>query len=213
MSDSRSPEYKIILLRHGESLGNAEGYHQGQAEFPLTETGISQVQALAKFWQKSGAKFTKIISSPQTRARMSAEIIANCLHCEIEFDPVWMERDNGLYAGLKHEEAQRKYPFPKFTPIYEKIGRSGESQWELFLRGGRAIQQLLFKPAGNYLVVSHGGLLNMTLKALLGIKPEANFQGPHFCFRNTSFASLVYIPDQQVWEIHAINSTPHLDCL
>lgn len=210
MSDSGSQEYQIILLRHGESLGNAEGYHQGQAEFPLTETGISQAQALAEYWQKTGAQFTKIISSPQTRARKTAEIIAKYLHCEIEFDPVWMERDNGLYAGLKHEEAQSKYPHPEFTPIYEKIGRSGESQWELFLRGGRAIQQLLYKPAGKYLVVSHGGILNMTLKALLGIKPEANFQGPHFRFRNSAFASLVYKPDQQLWEIKTINSTPHL---
>ena len=176
-----------------------------------SRSGISQAQALAAYWHQTGAQFTQIISSPQTRARKTAEIISNRLGCEIEFDPVWMERDNGLYAGLKHEEAQHKYPYPEFTPIYEKIGRKGESQWELFLRGGRAIQQLLNKPAGKYLVVSHGGILNMTLKALLGIQPEANFQGPHFRFRNSAFASLVYKPDQQVWEIHAINSTPHLD--
>lgn len=34
--------YHLTLLRHAESLGNAEGYHQGQAEFPLTDHGISQ---------------------------------------------------------------------------------------------------------------------------------------------------------------------------
>ncbi len=209
MTDSNLAEFHIILLRHGESLGNAEGYHQGQAEFPLTDTGLSQAHALADYWLDHGTYFDQIISSPQKRARQTAEIIANALGCEVEFDPIWMERDNGVYAGMSHKEAQIRYPYPEFIPIYERIGHTGESQWELYLRGGLAIQRVLYKQLGHYLVVSHGGILNMTLKAILGIMPQANFQGPRFRFRNTAFASLTYQPDQQVWEIIAVNSRPH----
>ena len=209
MISANKLEFHITLLRHGESKGNAEGYHQGQSEFPLTEKGRSQARSLADYWQKKRVQFSQIISSPQMRARETAEIIAKRLCCEIKFESIWMERDNGLYAGMKHEEAMIRYPHPEYIPIYERIGRTGESQWELYLRGGKAIQQILYKPIGNYLVVSHGGILNMTLKAILGIMPEANFQGPHFRFRNTAFASLVYKAYPQTWEVHAINAMPH----
>lgn len=209
MPNSDSTIFNIVLLRHGESLGNAEGYHQGQAEFPLTEIGFSQAKALADYLLTHGDRFDQMISSPQLRARQTAEVIAQTLGCKIEYDPIWMERDNGVYAGMSHKEAQVKYPYPEFVSIYERIGLTGESQWELYLRGGQAIQRVLYKKPGSYLVVSHGGILNMTLKAILGNPPQANFQGPHFRFRNTAFASLTYQPDVQVWEITAINARPH----
>jgi len=209
MSESKLGEFYLILLRHGESIGNAEGYHQGQAEFPLTETGIAQAKALGNYWKTNGIIFNLIISSPQSRARQTAEIIAQTLGCQVEFDSIWMERDNGVYAGMHQNEAQEKFPYPSFVPVYEPIGHSGESQWELFLWGGRAIQGVLFKTPGHYLVVSHGGILNMTLKAILGIMPQANFQGPRFRFRNTAFTSLTYNPDQQIWTVNAVNSRPH----
>ena len=91
--------YQITLLRHAESIGNANGYHQGQAEFPLTDRGRLQAQALATYWQDHGTTFDQIIASPQSRTRETAEIIAAALQKQIEYDPVWKERDNGVYAG------------------------------------------------------------------------------------------------------------------
>ena len=210
MIESHPPSYFIVLLRHGESVGNAEGYHQGQSEFPLTEKGRKQVQALAHHWKKNGRSFDKVIASPQTRARQTAEILTDQLGLEIEFDKLWMERDNGVYAGLHQDEARVKYPYPDFIHIYTPIGKKGESQWELYLRGGRAIQSILHHPPGDFLIVSHGGILNMTLHAILGIPPQANFQGPRFRFRNTAFATLTYYPENHNWNIEGINHHPHL---
>jgi bisphosphoglycerate-dependent phosphoglycerate mutase len=39
------PRYFITLLRQGESVGNGERRIQGQAGFPLTETGRAQASA------------------------------------------------------------------------------------------------------------------------------------------------------------------------
>jgi len=201
--------YSFTLLRHGESVGNAEGIHQGQSDFSLTERGIAQAHALANRWVSAQVSFDVIISSPLARARQTAEIISQVLHLPLEFDPVWMERDNGVMAGMYAEEAREKYPRPPFIHPYQPIGITGESQWELYLRGGRAVKSLLDRPPGSYLVVSHGGLLNMVFYAILGIPPQANFHGPRFRFRNTAFATLTYDPAEHNWHVWGVNDHAH----
>jgi 2,3-bisphosphoglycerate-dependent phosphoglycerate mutase len=202
--------YNLTLLRHGESIGNAEGKHQGQADFPLTEQGKAQARALAERWLSEKTTFDLIISSPLARARGTAQILADALQIPLEFNPLWMERDNGKLAGLRPEEATVTYPQPAFIHPYLPIGQTGESQWELYLRAGNAIQGLLHHAPGNYLIVSHGGILNMVLYAILGITPQANFYGPRFRFGNTAFATLSYKPDEHKWYVHGINDQAHL---
>lgn len=205
-----SPAYYVILLRHGESTGNAAGYYQGQSDFPLSETGVRQAQALAQRWLAEKASFTQVISSPLTRARQTAEIIAAALgNLPLDLQPLWMERNNGLLAGLRSQEAAERFPRPSFFHPYMPIGQTGESQWELYLRAGRAVLELLRRPPGRYLVVSHGGLLNMVMYVILGIAPQANFHGPRFRFRNTAFASLTYLPEAHIWRMEGLNDQAH----
>jgi broad specificity phosphatase PhoE len=209
MTEIQATEYHLILLRHGESVGNAEGIHQGQSELPLTAKGVAQAQALANHWISEGITFDRVITSPQSRARQTAEIVANTLGYEIEYDTIWMERDIGIYTGLHLEEAKQKYPYPDFIHIYQPIGLTGESDWELYLRGGQALQSILHRPPGRYLIVSHGAILNMTLRAALGITPQANFQGPRFRFENSAYASLTYNPKRHAWYVNGINERKH----
>ncbi len=201
--------YHFTLLRHGQSVGNAENFHQGQSDFPLTETGRQQAHALADRWQAEAKCFDLVISSPLMRARQTAEIIAQALNLPLEYDPEWMERDAGLLSGLHLDDAEIIYPRPPFIHPFEPIGESGESQWELYLRAGRALQNLLYRDPGSYLIVSHGAILNMVMYAILGIAPQANFQGPHFRFRNTSFTTLVYNPSEHDWLLESLNDRLH----
>jgi 2,3-bisphosphoglycerate-dependent phosphoglycerate mutase len=203
------PQYTIILLRHGESIGNAEGRHQGQSDFPLTERGRQQAQALAARWQREKRAFDRVITSPLTRAHQTAEIVAAALQAPIEMDPAWLERDVGLLSGQRPEEALRQHPRPAFIHPYQPIGETGEGQWALFLRAGHAIQTLMRRPPGRYLIVSHGGILNMALYAILGLTPHANFTGPRFRFNNTSFATLTYTPEQHAWRVLGLNDRQH----
>jgi broad specificity phosphatase PhoE len=103
--------YRITLLRHGESAGNVQGVYQGRAEFDLTEKGRSQAQSLATHWQQGGVTFDQIISSPQSRARQTAEILANSLSVPLEFEENWREIDNGVLAGKTLSEVKQHRPF------------------------------------------------------------------------------------------------------
>ena len=200
----------IIFLRHGESIGNAENRHQGQADFPLTDLGVKQAEILAEDWKTRGWEFDQVISSPQTRARETAEILARVLGFEIIYNPIWKERDNGKLAGLLHEEALREIPPPDFISLYAPIADTGESQWDLYLRAGSALDQLVQLPAGRFLVVSHGGFLNMVMHALVGVVPQPNFQGPHFRFSNTGYSLVRFEPGKDNWIILEHNNTSHL---
>lgn len=201
--------YHITLLRHGESQGNFEGRHQGQADFPLTELGRQQTKALVDRWHGEKKSFDLVISSPLVRARETAEIIATRLQTPLELDPLWMERDNGLMAGLSEEEVRETLPQPQFIHPYQAIGQTGESQWELYLRAGKAVQSLFNRPPACYLIVSHGGLLNMFFYAILGIAPQPNFHGPRFRFNNTAFATLSYNPTSHRWYVLGVNDHMH----
>jgi len=202
--------YDIILLRHGESVGNAQARWQGQADFPLTDKGREQALALADRWQAEHRTFDAVVASPLARARETAEIVANALGLTVETDPIWMERDIGEIAGMTGEEVNKRLPDRKFvTPFSAIVGNEGEGDWALYLRAGQALHILLRRKPGKYLVVSHGGLLNQVMYAILGITPQANFSGPRFRFRNTGFAHVNYLPHSHRWQIDAINDRFH----
>jgi broad specificity phosphatase PhoE len=201
----------FILLRHGESTGNADKRHQGQADYPLTDLGQVQVKRLAETWKAEGWDFDQVICSPLSRAKETASILSTYLGFEVEFNPIWMERDNGELAGLLHEQALEVLPPPDFIPLYEPIAKTGESQWELYLRAGTALNQLLKLPPGQHLVISHGGLLNMVMHALVGLVPQPNFQGPNFRFSNTGYTRVRFEPENNNWIIMEHNNINHLD--
>jgi len=207
--ENKPPKYVITLLRHGESVGNAEARWQGQSDFPLNDRGRAQANALAARWKAEAEQFQWIISSPLTRARETAEIIGAALNISVELDPLWLERDIGEIEGMTAAELNQRYPQPGFVTPFDSVGGDGEGDWELFLRGGQALHSVLRRKPGCYLIVSHGGILNQVMHAIVGITPHANYAGPRFRFGNTGFARLIYYPNQHRWAIDAVNDRAH----
>ncbi len=203
-----TPVYQFVFLRHGESLGNAQSRWQGQSDYPLTDKGRAQVRALAERWKAEQAKFDLIISSPLGRAKETAEIIAEALQAPLEFDSIWLERAIGEMEGLTAEEVRQK-PRPPYVTPYDPVGGDGEGDWALFLRAGQALHNLLRRPPGSYLIVSHGGLLNQLMHAVIGIAPHVDPSGVRFRFENTAFARVFYHPPQHRWVIDAVNDHAH----
>jgi broad specificity phosphatase PhoE len=209
MIEERSNPFVITLLRHGESVGNVEARWQGQSDYPLTETGRAQANALAERWKLDGMKFDLIVTSPLIRANETAEIVSSALNVNVEPDSLWLERDNGEYSGLTANEVRKNFIQPGFYSPYDSVGGDGEGDWELFLRAGQALHALLRREPRNYLVVSHGGLLNQVMHAVVGVAPQANNAGTRFRFANTAFAKLMYFPNQHRWAIDALNDHAH----
>ena len=202
-------KFNITLLRHAESTGNAAGCLQGQNNAPLTKEGQRQAKALAKYWKVNGEKFDLIISSPQERARSTAQTIAKTLGITLQFDPAWMERAFGILEGVPFSKMLEQNPPPDFFHPYDQIGESGEGLMDLYLRASKAVQNLLKNPPGSYLVVSHGALLNMAMYSILGLSPHNYVRGPIFHFKNTGFLELTYKPDTRVWRVLSFNNHPH----
>lgn len=209
MTESKPKNFHITLLRHGESVGNAESRWQGQVDYPLTERGRAQARALAERWKRERVKFDFVVSSPLSRARETAEIIASGLGLTVEFEPLWLERNNGEFAGLTPQEVRENFTHPEFTTPYDPVGMDGEGDWELFLRAGQALHDLLKREPARYLVVSHGGLLNQLMHAVMGIMPQAHNSGASFRFSNTAFAELTYHPNQHRWVVDKLNDHSH----
>ncbi len=209
MTENKAQPFYITLLRHGESVGNAESRWQGRADYPLTERGRAQARALAKRWKDEGVSFERIISSPLIRAKETADLIAHEWNLPVETEELLMERDNGEFAGLTPAEAREKFPQPSFFTPYDFVGGDGEGDWELFLRAGQALHRVLTREPARYLIVSHGGLLNQLMHAALGVAPQANDSGARFRFENAAFAQLIYFPRQHRWVIERLNDRAH----
>lgn len=80
---------KIYLVRHGESLGNVGSFRQGP-EATLTDEGTKQAISVAGRFKD--VKIDKIFSSPQMRAKLTAEAIAKELNKEIIFSDLLIEK-------------------------------------------------------------------------------------------------------------------------
>src|SRR5207247_1666190 len=65
---------RLLLIRHAESQGNFERRLQGRREFPLTERGLAQAQALAE--RLVSLPLSAVYSSPVGRAIQTAEVLA-----------------------------------------------------------------------------------------------------------------------------------------
>ncbi len=198
----------ITLLRHGESEGNSSGVLQGQADYPLTPSGMLQAQQLAHLWKVHGAQFDLIISSPLRRASQTAEIIARELKVPLELNPTWMERNFGKLQGSSLDDIDQLQPRVDYFHPYEPIGGTGESQLDLYSRAGMAVQGLLRKPAGAYLVVSHGGIINKALYIILGITPQGHYNSPIFHLGNTGYAQFRYNSATRQWAVLTLNNQP-----
>jgi broad specificity phosphatase PhoE len=203
--------HKIVLLRHGLSVANQKKIVQGQLDYPLAEEGRNQAQLLAAYWKNREVGFDQVIASPLMRARETAEIIAEALNADLVFDELWMELHLGSAQGVDYETFRKRIIEKPLVSPYEPRFDDGESEWDLFLRAGRAIQDIIRSSPGSYLVVSHGGILSAAIRSILGITPGGGRPlSPRIYFDNTGHTILEFEKETARWSIIKMNVTRHL---
>lgn len=198
----------LTFLRHGESVGNRDRIRQGRAEFPLTDLGRSQAEALLRRWRRLDRTFDLIISSPLERATETAEILAEGLGAQIEMDSKWMERHGGDAQGKPLPRPRPETPSRRsiFGPLFE----GGESALDLHVRGLWGVKSLIGRPPGRYLVVSHGAILNAAILGILGVAPTVHPPPVAIQFANSGYMDLSYDPRGLRWRIIRSNVRNHL---
>jgi broad specificity phosphatase PhoE len=144
----------LILVRHGESTGNAEGRLLGRIDSPLTHRGLEQARSLAD----TVAGADRLISSPLVRARDTAEALGTGL--PVEIDERWVEVDYGEFDGRKLTDIPAEvWRMWRSDPAFVPPG--GESLASAGARVRGACEELFADPDGaargdgTVVVVSH----------------------------------------------------------
>lgn len=149
------------LVRHGETDWNRDGRLQGRTDVPLNATGRAQAQALAE--QLTGQGWAAITSSPLSRARETAQIIATELGLDLlpPHDDL-VERRFGEAEGGTLAQLRERFPHDE---------RPGQEPWEdLVARGAGALRRLRAEHGDVPLVVvAHGTFLRATVEGLAGV--------------------------------------------
>jgi len=194
-----SNQVDITLMRHGRSRADDEGVHEGRYDSPLTEIGRGQVRARAQEFIQRNFGIDLIIASTLQRAQETASILAQALNVPVENDPDWMELDNGPLAGLPFDVADERYPTPAFRNPYEPFHVTGESDFAIHRRGSQAIEKIILRGPGRYLVVAHGGILNAAMRTIINAPLFTNNRGIIFGFGDTGYVQISYRLDKDYW--------------
>jgi broad specificity phosphatase PhoE len=165
---------RILLVRHGQSVWNAEGRWQGQADPPLSDLGRRQAHSAAA----SLGALDGIFASDLQRAVETALIISTELGVgPVMVEPDLRERDAGEWSGLTRPEIDERYPgyltadrHLSFSPSGGMVRRppGWEADDEVLARALRALRTMAAaSEGGELLAVTHGGLIYV-VEALLG---------------------------------------------
>lgn len=204
---------QVYLVRHGETLWNAERRIQGQSDSPLTEQGERQAQQVGERVRALG--ITHIIASDLGRTRQTAGYIAAACGCEVILDPRLRELDMGvlerrLVDSLTPEEEGWRRRLVDGTPD----GRipEGESMQELGDRVRAALNDCLELPEGSRpLLVSHGIALGCLVSTILGLPAYAERR---LRLRNCSISRVDYQQSPWLapgWVVETAGDVSHLD--
>ena len=87
----------LYLVRHGETVDNANQIMQGQTQGQLNENGIKQASEFSKEWKNK--PLDVVIASDLKRSVDTAKIIAEPHHLEVLSTPLLRERDWGSFTG------------------------------------------------------------------------------------------------------------------
>jgi len=161
---------ELLVIRHGQSVADIEGRHEGSADFPLTELGRRQAQAAAE-WIAAHYPPDAIVASPLCRAAETARCIAGSIALPVALDDALREKANGVYAGLTFEDARQRYPRPKSGWKDHEAPPGGESRIAFHARVRGYWSRLLAAepPPRRLAIVTHGGVIQMLLLCFLGL--------------------------------------------
>jgi broad specificity phosphatase PhoE len=201
---------KLLLIRHAESVGNAERRLQGQGDFPLSHRGILQAERLAQFLAADELP-TALYTSPLLRTKQTADRISAICSCPVQLLPQVREYDFGEASGLTWTEIADRYPdliaaVRARTPDYPKY--PGEEGREHFR--ARVCDAVLSVVAENasvdrVAIVTHAGPIVVTCLEVLGLP----YQRPAaFAVENCSITTIEYSEKEPV--LLATNDTCHL---
>ncbi len=193
---------RLVLVRHGETVGNSSIRYYGRTDVALSELGRRQMRAVREWLSaRHGVdRLAPVFASPLVRAAEGARLIAGEHAAAIVIDE-FAEVDFGLFEGLTAEEIAARYPaeFRRWNAdrlaadfVYpggesrrgfaERVGRGAERMlalWEAARRAGQGAT------AAAALVVAHRGVIRAVVRRLAGLlEPQIDLGSIHVLERD-----------------------------
>ena len=206
---------KLLLIRHGESEGNAQRKFSGFQDVDLTEKGIWQAKRLAR--RLEGVQVDAVYCSDLKRARHTAEIIFPDRGKDIVSDPKFREINFGAWEGYTFEEIKLKFGYgDEFNHLMENIKAEaaipqGESLVDLNDRVIAELNNVLKKHEKTdkdktIVLVCHGGAIRVILSNALniGLKNMWNIE------QYSTALNIINYYDHKKF-VALINDTSHLE--
>lgn len=160
---------RFLFIRHGETDWNRQGRMQGSNDIPLNQTGIEQAFSAATLLKPYPIK--KIVTSPQIRAKHTADIISQAFGAAVHLEPDLRERHFGDYEGTSPDNLPR-IPVDPHAPDgpFDYPQGKVEPFRDVSLRSKSAIERWLAShdksKEGVLLFVAHGGVFSALHHAL-----------------------------------------------
>jgi broad specificity phosphatase PhoE len=156
-------------VRHGESEANAAGVFAGQTDSPLTPKGREQAKVVARALHP--VHFDRIVTSPLSRTKDTAAVIAAGRGIPVEAFDDLKEIDVGIAAGK---------PFDELRGLPGATGDDGWRQWpggesldQVLTRSLRVIDRLVAESPGKTIcIVGHGGVTRIVVSSFMGVLPK-----------------------------------------
>jgi broad specificity phosphatase PhoE len=189
---------RLIITRHGETVGNVNNYFQGQTPGILTNKGIEQAKKLGlRFKDK---KIEVIYSSDLQRAIDTAkEILVYHPNLKLNLDKRVRERKFGEFEN-------------KIMPgdwDWGNMPKCVETDTQMFARAKEFLADIYSRHKDNIVVVvCHGAIKTVMLSVILGKK---DFDMALFDKLTNTAVSIFDIEEDNKHKIHVIGCVKHLE--
>ncbi|MFE7898463.1 bifunctional RNase H/acid phosphatase [Streptomyces sp. NPDC057424] len=201
----------FVLLRHGETPLTPQKRFSGSGgtDPSLSATGREQAERAAVMLARRGT-IQAVVSSPLTRTRETAGIVAARLGLDVGIDDGLRETDFGAWEGLTFAEVRERHPDDLnawlANPEAEPTG-GGESFAATATRLAATRDKLVAAHAGRtVLLVTHVTPIKTLVRLALGAPPESLFRME---LSAASLSVVAYYADGNA-SVRLLNDTSHL---
>ena len=202
---------KVLLIRHGQSEGNAAGRFGGHTNTPLSPRGRKQSIATAQ--ALTSESLSAIYSSDLPRAMQTAEPLAKLTRIEIQATDAFRERSVGVMEGLTFEEAAEKHPDQYAALLrrdFEHVLSGGESYRQLLDRASQKLDEAIEQHKGGRIAVfSHTGTICILALHLMGALDAPELKAVWIATSNCGI-SRFEVREDGFLRVLTVNDTRHL---
>ncbi|HKR00833.1 MAG TPA: histidine phosphatase family protein [Pyrinomonadaceae bacterium] len=205
---------RVLLIRHGQSEGNAEGRFGGHTPTPLSVRGRLQAETTAR--ALTAENITAIYSSDLSRAVETAMPLARLTGLDVEKTDAFRERHIGVMEGLTFEEAASQHPEQYAALIrrdFEHVLLGGESYRQMLERAARQLDLAIqHNQGGRICVFAHTGTICILALHLMGALDAPELKPVWISTANCGISRFELRSDGFI-RVLALNDTRHLATL